>query len=83
MSDESEPKANRTWLYVLGIVAGLPLLYALSIGPACVLVVRGVIPMDPVKAFYQPLEQFARCTGTSAAFGAYGEAWLNLTGTKP
>ncbi|NBV25103.1 MAG: hypothetical protein EBS05_24680 [Proteobacteria bacterium] len=81
MSDESAPKSNRTWLYVVGIIAGLPLLYALSTGPVFVLYVRGVFLRESCAAFYWPLELLVASTGNTDSLWAYHKAWLDLTGT--
>ncbi len=80
MSEETTSKSGKTWLYVVGILVLLALLYALSIGPAFVLVMRKAISND-VFLIYAPLEWFASATGTDDAFKAYISVWFYLTGT--
>lgn len=80
MSDEATSKSGKTWLYVVGLLVGLPLLYALSIGPVFVLVMKKAISND-VLLIYAPLEWFMQATGTDDAFKAYVSVWLYLTGT--
>lgn len=81
MSDEAPSKSGKTWLYVVGLLVGLPLLYTLSIGPVFVLLMRKVISYD-VLLIYAPLNWFASATGTDNAFKAYISVWLYLTGTS-
>lgn len=82
MSDEKTSKSGKTWLYVVGIVLSLPLLYILSVGPAFVLAARGMIPMWTVEFVYLPLERFAEVTGTDSSVQTYVSAWFGLTGTS-
>ena len=81
MSDEATGKSGKTWLYVMGMLIGLPLLYALSVGPAAVLFVRKHLPTESVAIIYMPLELFAKTTGTQDVFVSYVRAWCQLTGT--
>lgn len=75
-------KSGKTWLYVVGVLVGLPLLYVLSTGPVFVLTVREVIPHSFFDTVYQPLEWFMRTTNTNGdALNAYVTAWFRLTGT--
>lgn len=80
MSDEPTTRSGKTWLYVVGVLVSLPLLYALSIGPVFVLVMKKAISND-VFLIYAPLEWFAQATHTSDAFKTYISLWLSLTGT--
>lgn len=81
MSDEATSKSGKTWLYVVGILVGLPLLYVLSTGPVVVLAARRVIPESSIEAVYQPLIWFMETTGTVRSLDGYCEGWLRLTGT--
>lgn len=80
MSDEETIKAGKTWLYVMGTLVGVPLTYALSIGPVFVLVMKKAITNDVLR-IYAPLDWFIRATDTDDAFKAYVSVWLYLTGT--
>lgn len=50
-----EPKKRRRDWVVWLVVALLPLSYALSIGPACWLVTREVVPFRVAKSAYAPV----------------------------
>jgi hypothetical protein len=80
MSEETTDKSGKTWPYVAGLLVGMPLLYALSIGPVFVLVMKKAVSND-VLLIYSPLERFMQATGTDDAFKAYVSAGLYLTGT--
>ena len=80
MIDEATSKAGKVWLYVVGLLALLSLLYALSIGPAYVLAVRKALPEEVLNA-YKPVGRLALATGTEDAFMTYISAWFSLTGT--
>ena len=80
MSDETTSKSGKTWLYVVGLLVGLPLLYSLSIGPVFVLVMKNAISKDALL-IYAPLEWFASVTGTDGTFKTYISVWFYLTGT--
>ncbi|MEQ2009018.1 MAG: hypothetical protein ABMA26_19735 [Limisphaerales bacterium] len=81
MSDEAPEKSGRVWLYVVGVLLGLPLCYVLSSGPMVVLALRGVIPKPAIETAYNPLEWFTHKTGTVEAVQAYIVAWCKVTGT--
>ena len=81
MSDEATGKAGKTWLYVVGVLLSFPLLYALSLGPAVVLVQRKIIAEPVLQPVYAPLESFIKMTGLESAAREYVVAWLRLTGT--
>ena len=81
MSDETTSKSGKTWIYVTGVFVSLPLLYALSIGPAYVLVERSVINQGVFETAFSPLEHFARTTDSGESFRAYIRTWLVLTNT--
>ena len=81
MSEETTEKSGKTWLYVVGLVLALPILYVLSVGPAVVLVGRNVVSNSTAKTLYLPLERFAHATNTEDVFGGYIEVWMNATGT--
>lgn len=80
MSDKATSKSGEMWLYAVGLLVALPLLYASSIGPVFVLMKRRVISND-VMLIYAPLNSFGSATGTDDAFKAYISVWLYLTGT--
>ena len=63
------------------MLVSLPLLYALSIGPAVVLAQRKVISQSVFELAYTPLDRFAMHTETKDAFIAYISMWLTMTGT--
>ncbi|MFM8469899.1 MAG: hypothetical protein ACKODH_08015 [Limisphaerales bacterium] len=81
MSEETTDKASKAWLYGLSLVLALPLLYALSIGPAVVLLMRGWASNSAVNTLYKPLQSFADATNTEVLFRSYIEAWMITTGT--
>lgn len=81
MSDEAPDKSGKVWLYVVGLLLGLPLCYVLSCGPMVVLTVRKVIPESVMETTYGPLVWFMRETGTREAVEAYVVVWLRLTNT--
>jgi len=81
MSDEAPEKSGKVWLYVVGLLVGMPLCYVLSTGPMVVLQVRKVIPEPVIAAAYGPLLWFMRETGTREAVEAYVVVWLELTNT--
>lgn len=84
MSDEATGKSSKVWLYTLGFILALPLLYVLSIGPVAVLIFRGFAPKSVesvLETLYMPLTPFAQATNTEGLFQTYVEVWLNVTGT--
>lgn len=81
MSDEATGKAGKTWLYVAGVLAALPILYALSCGPAYVCVERGLLPRAAFHASFEPLFWLLRKTDTVGPAEGYIVGWLKLTGT--
>ncbi len=81
MSDDAPEKSGKTWLYVVGILVSLPLLYVLSTGPMVVLVARKVVPEPVLETFYAPLGWVAEHTGSDDLIEGYIGAWLKLTGT--
>ena len=81
MSNEATDKSGKTWLYVVGFLVGLAMLYVLSIGPAFVLIMRKVLPNELLGTFYRPLDLFVTTTGTNEAIKGYIMIWLRLTGT--
>ncbi|MFA6545390.1 MAG: hypothetical protein WCS99_13310 [Limisphaerales bacterium] len=84
MSEEATDKLGKTWLYVVSMLVGLPLLYVLSVGPAAVLVhLKPSLGQSVLLRIYNPLDSFANATGTHEALGAYIDAWIKLTGTPP
>ena len=40
MSDEATGKSGKTWLYVVGVLVGVPTLYLLSTGPAILIMAK-------------------------------------------
>ena len=82
MSDEAPEKSGKTWLYLVGLLVSLPLLYVLSTGPVVVLAARGMIPESFIEAVYQPLIWFIDKTGQREPIDSYVEAWARITGTK-
>ena len=80
MSDEATGKSGKTWLYVVGVLASLPVLYILGCGPAAVMYRRGVL-RTPVSAIYGPLEKGVAGTSMNAPFESYVRLWMTLTGT--
>ena len=80
MSDETTNKSGKTWLYVVALLVGLPLCYVLSIGPAAVLMQRGVLDIHSVEAAYSPL-RFENCRPFRDAISWYCGTWVDLTGT--
>jgi hypothetical protein len=81
MSDETTSKSGKTWLYVVGFLVGLPMLYVLSVGPMAVLVQRKIIPNEPLVPIYAPLSWLAEMTGTTMEIVAFVECWMTLTAT--
>lgn len=81
MSNEATSKSGKTWLYVAGMLASLPVLYGLSIGPAIVLVTRGMLNDDVLRVAYGPLEGFVRATDSTELGRSYIRTWLILTST--
>ena len=83
MSDEATSRSGKKWLYVGGILVGLPLVYVLSTGPVAVLAQRGLIPDSSIEVVYQPLDWVMRTTGMNgdALLSPYIMAWFRLTGT--
>ena len=85
MSDETTSKSGKTWVYVVGLLVILPVCYALSIGPAYVLAVRGLAgPIGPIsfKSVYDPLLWLMNKTDLDEPAEAYIGAWMSLTGTS-
>ena len=80
MSDTLTERSSKTWTYVLVMLVSLPLFYALSIGPAVVMVGRKVIPGQVLQPIYKPLEKFADATNTDEFFRSYIGMWLGATG---
>ncbi|KAF0169994.1 MAG: hypothetical protein FD161_4851 [Limisphaerales bacterium] len=74
-------KSGKVWLYVVGLLLGLPLCYVLSSGPMVVLTYRKVIPESVMETTYGPLVWLMRETGTREAVEAYVVVWLQLTNT--
>ena len=79
MSDEAPEKSGKVWLYVVGLLVGMPVLYALSVGPAAALNSRGVLP-DSAETFYKPLFAVVGITGTQRAYTAYLDFWMTAFG---
>lgn len=82
MSDEATSKGGKVWFYATGVLVVLPLLYALSCGPAYVCVERGLFPREAFETSYAPLVWLLRKTDTVTPAEAYIVAWLKLTGTR-
>ena len=86
MSDEATSKPGKTWIYVAGILASLPLLYALSVGPATALLMRSTSSRENSSLFastYKPLFSFADVSGTDGIVRVYQDAWLRVAGIDP
>ena len=81
MSDEATRKSGKTWLYITGLLVGMPLCYVLSSGPMAVLQVRKVIPVSAIETIYAPLLWAMRETNTREAVAGYVGLWLELTNT--
>ena len=81
MNDETPEKSGKTWLYVVGLLVGVPLCYVLSTGPVVVLAMRKVIPESAIEAIYGPLIWFLRETNTREAVESYVVLWMKLTNT--
>ncbi len=81
MSDEATSKSGKTWLYVVGLLALLPLLYVLSVGPAVVLQKRGLISSTALHYFFDPLAQLVNTAGVGNAFASYLDFWMAMTNT--
>jgi len=81
MSDETTSKSGRTWLYVLGLLVGLPLCYLLSCGPVVVLYHRGVLSFEMLQSAYAPLGWLEQ-HGFFGAIDSYVRVWMTVTGTK-
>ncbi len=89
MSDAATGKSGKTWLYVVGILASLPLLYVLSVGPSTVFLGRsaltpsvGSVGPSVGSVFYtayDPLFWFADMTETKPMLKAYMTAWVRFT----
>jgi|GEM_PF-1350543 len=86
MSDEATSKSGKTWLYVVGFLVLLPLLYVLSVGPAMVAVLRSPLTSGSAAAFsatYGPLFIAAQVTGTDGALNSYVDTCIGFTGMDP
>ena len=86
MSDQTTSKSGKTWIYVAGILASLPLLYALSVGPATALLMRSTFSRANSSLFastYKPLFSFAEASGTDGIVRIYQDACLRLAGIDP
>ena len=83
MSDEATGKSGKTWLYVVGLLVGLPMCYVLSVGPAVVLLKRTIVSREVFETVYGPVLWFGEKTDTKSALDSYAYAWLQLTGTPP
>ena len=81
MSGETTSKSGKTWIYVVGFLALVPLLYLLSVGPGFVLMARGLIPEAAFETAYLPLGLFVEATGTGGSIEGYLRMWTRLTGT--
>ncbi|MBI5799739.1 MAG: hypothetical protein HZA92_03295 [Verrucomicrobia bacterium] len=81
MSDEATGKSGKTWIYVVGFLIGLPMLYLLSVGPMVVLAERRVISNSSLDA-HRPLAWLIQITGTSEPLYAYVRVWCHLTQTE-
>jgi len=84
MSDEAPEKSGKVWLYVMGLLAALPVCYWLSIGPVTVLALRGWMPSSAgrvLESAYAPLIKFTEFTGTTPVLHTYQTTWLKMTGT--
>jgi hypothetical protein len=81
MSEETTDKSGKTWLYVVGLLVGVPLCYLLSTGPMVVLKVRKIIPASAIEVIYAPLIWVMRETNTREAIEGYVVLWLKLTNT--
>ncbi len=80
MSDEAPERPGRTWMWMAGLLMGLPVCYVLSSGPAVVLYHRGVVSLDRLQTAYAPLDWLDR-QGFREPLYAYVQAWMTLTGT--
>ena len=89
MSDEATGKFGRTWVYCVGLVALLPMLYLFSVGPATVLLMRSTLSIDnkPWRSLYAstfgPLFFFAQMTDTEGVLRSYQGAWIRMAGHDP
>lgn len=81
MSDETTTKSGKAWVYVAGMVALVPFLYTLSIGPAIVLRERRVVSDGAVTAIYGPLFWIMMKTETAGWTVPYIRSWLRMTAT--
>ena len=81
MSDEATSKSGKTWLYVWGGIASLPVCYVLLAGPIVVLMWRRVLPSHFVRSIYGPFDQALHGTLVYPAWDGYLKAWMDLTGT--
>lgn len=80
MSDETTGKSGKTWLYVVGWLASLLLVYVLSLGPVFVLAVRKALPEEVLNA-YAPVGWVVDATDTKAMLLAYLNVWCQTTKT--
>ena len=76
-SDKLRPRRRIAWLMVAVLVAVF-VLYPLSIGPACVLVLQNQNHWLPVEVIYWPLIRICEATGTDHALKAYILWWLDI-----
>lgn len=81
MSDEAKNNSGKTWLYVWGGIASLPVCYVLFAGPFVVLMWRRVLPPSLVRSIYGPFDQALRDTLVYPAWDGYLRAWMDFTGT--
>jgi hypothetical protein len=54
----SDNRKTSVWPRITTLLAGVPVLYVLSFGPACWLVARDKIPFAPVVAVYRPISRW-------------------------
>jgi hypothetical protein len=83
MSEETSDKSSKVWLYTLGVILSLPLLYALSVGPAVALLLRGWASESVFESFYTPLISFVQATNTEGLWQSYCKVWVSATGSGP
>ena len=81
MSDEATGKSGKAWLYYIGSVLLLPVLYFLSSGPAAVLVQQSIFSRSAFDKGFAPVIWLIETTGTAGPADACIRAWLSLTGS--
>lgn len=75
MDDDHDDRGRSRYVWILGAVLGLLVLYVLSLGPAVAIVRRTGMGVDVATVVYAPLEWLYENTPLREPLGAYVEFW--------